>query len=302
MKGFHELRKTNNFDIITCTSCVSMMISEEENYSGHDGTIMLLRVWKPEGQPRAVVIGFHGLGSHSGLQAFVAEQFAAKGFIFYAPDLRGFGTFPGRKGHVDSFDEYDEDINLLMEQIREGHPDEKIFLFGHSLGAVHAVRYVMKYPNAPVAGIIAPCPAVSERLKVNAATRAMGALMAKLNVKTYISNGLDYDLIAKNQDVVQLNKDDPLRFDKATPRFAMEGLAAAQNTSDNAFLIKIPIFVPQAGDDQITIPEKNKDFFDRIGSKDKTWKLYPGLAHQPFEDEGGKEFLADIFAWIEERL
>jgi len=278
------------------------MSSEEEHYSGYDGTIMLLRVWKPEGTPRAVVIGLHGLGSHSGLQEFVAKQFALKGFIFYAPDLRGFGTFPGRKGHVDSYDEYDEDIKQLVEQIQEGHPDAKIFLFGHSLGAVHAARYVMKYPNAPIAGLITPCPAVSERLKVNAATRAMGAAMSKLNVKMYIDNGLDFDLIAQNQEVVKLNREDPLRFDKATPRYAMEGLAAAKDTAENAYRIKLPIFIQQAGEDQITIPEKNKEYFDRIGSEDKTWKLYPGLYHQPFEDEGGAEFLADMFSWIEERL
>ncbi len=278
------------------------MSSEEEHYSGYDGTIMLLRVWKPEGTPRAVVIGLHGLGSHSGLQEFVAKQFASKGFIFYAPDLRGFGTFPGRKGHVDSYDEYDEDIKQLVEQIQEGHPDAKIFLFGHSLGAVHAARYVMKYPNAPIAGLITPCPAVSERLKVSAATRAMGAAMSKLNVKMYIDNGLNFDLIAQNQEVVKLNREDPLRFDKATPRYAMEGLAAAKDTAENAYRIKLPIFIQQGGDDEITIPEKNKEYFDRIGSEDKTWKLYPGLWHQPFEDEGGEQFLADIFSWIEVRL
>jgi len=278
------------------------MSNEEEHYSGYDGTIMLLRVWKPEGIPRAVVIGLHGLGSHSGLQEFVAKQFTSRGFIFYAPDLRGFGTFPGRKGHVDSFDEYDEDIKLLVEQIKEGHTDAKIFLFGHSLGAVHAARYVLKYPNAPVDGLITPCPAVSERLKVSAATRAMGAAMSRLNVKMYIDNGLDYNLLAQNQEVVKLNREDPLRFDKATPRYAMEGLAAAKDTTESAYRIKHPIFIQQAGDDQITIPEKNKEYFDRIGSKDKTWKLYPGLWHQPFEDEGGEEFLADIFSWIEERL
>ncbi|MHA1135014.1 MAG: lysophospholipase [Candidatus Thorarchaeota archaeon] len=278
------------------------MSNEEEHYTGHDGTTMLLRVWKPEGPPRAVVIGFHGLGSHSGLQEFVAKQFASKGFIFYAPDLRGFGTFPGRKGHVDSYDEYDEDIKLLVEQIKEGHADDKLFLFGHSLGAVHAARYVMKYPRAPVDGLIAPSPAVSEKLKVSAATRAMGAAMSKLNVKMYIDNGLDYDLLAQNHEVVQLNKDDPLRFDKVTPRYAIEGLNASKDTNESANRIKHPIFVPQPGEDQITIPEQNKEFFDRIGSEDKTWKLYPGLWHQPFEDEGGEVVLADVFSWIEERL
>jgi alpha-beta hydrolase superfamily lysophospholipase len=278
------------------------MISEEEHYSGHDGTIMLLRVWKPEGIPRAVVVGLHGLGSHSGLQEFVAKQFASQGFIFYAPDLRGFGTFPGRKGHVDSYDEYDEDIKLLIEQIVEGHADAKLFLFGHSLGAVHAARYIMRYPNAPVSGFILPCPAVSERLTVSAATRAIAAGLSKLNVKQYFDNGLDFDKLARNPEVVKKNKEDPLRFDKATPRYAVEGLNASKDTFDSAYRIKLPVFVPQAGDDQITIPEKNKEFFDRIGSEDKTWKLYPGLWHQPFEDEGGAEFLSDIFSWITERL
>ena len=279
-----------------------LMSSEEEHYSGHDGTIMLLRVWKPEGPPRGVIIGFHGLGSHSGLQEFVAKQFASKGFVFYAPDLRGFGTFPGRKGHVESYDEYDEDIKLLVDQVKEGHPEEKLFLFGHSLGAVHAARYTMKYPDAPVTGLILPCPAVSEQLSVSAVTRAMAAGMSKLNVKSYFDNGLVHDKLAQNPAVVQMNKDDPLRFDKATPRYAIEGLGASKDTFDNAYRIKHPVFVPQAGNDQITVPEKNQEFFGRIGSDDKTWKLYPDLWHQPFQDEGGEIVLSDVFSWIEERL
>ena len=278
------------------------MSSKEEHYSGHDGTIMLLRVWEPEGPPRAVVVGFHGLGSHSGLLEFIATQYTSKGFIFYAPDLRGFGTYPGKKGHIESYDEYDEDLNLLVEQIREGHPDAKLFLFGHSLGGVHAVRYVLKYPNAPIDGIIMPCPAVSEKLKVGKATRAIGSLLSKLNVKSYISNGLDLDVLARNPDVIKLNKEDPLRVDSVTPRYAMEGLKASKDTFESAYRIKHPVLVQQAGGDLIVIPEKNKEFYDKISSEDKTWKLYPDLYHQPYEDEGGEEVLSDMVTWIEERL
>ncbi|MBE0527559.1 MAG: alpha/beta hydrolase, partial [Candidatus Thorarchaeota archaeon] len=202
----------------------------------------------------------------------------------------------------ESYDEYDEDIKLLVEQVKEGHPDEKLFLFGHSLGSVHAARYTMKYPSAPIQGLILPCPAVSERLKISAATRTMAAGLSKLNVKSYFDNGLDLEKLASNPAVIKLNKEDPLRFDKATPRYAIEGLNASKDTFENAYRIKHPVLVLQTGEDQILIPEKNKEFFDNIGSKDKTWKLYPGLNHQPFEDEGGEVVLADIFSWIEERL
>ncbi len=263
---------------------------------------MLLRVWKPEGPPRAVVVGFHGLGSQSGLLEFMASQFTSKGFIFYAPDLRGFGTYPGKKGHVDSYDEYDEDLNLLIEQIREGHPDEKMFLYGHSLGSVHAVRYLFKYPNASVDGLILPSPGVSEKLKVSGAIRAIGALLSKFNIKTYIDNGLDLTLLAQNPEVIKLNLEDPLRFEKVTPRYAIEGLKASKDTFESAYRIKHPVLVQQPGRDLIVVPEENKEFYDKISSEDKTWKLYPDLYHQLYEDEGGEKVLADMFTWIEERL
>lgn len=281
---------------------MEIMSGEEEQYSGYDGTIMLLRVWKSAEPPRAVIIGLHGLGSHSGLLSFIGKQFASHGYIFYAPDMRGFGTYPGRKGHVNSFKEHIEDIRVLVEEIREGHPDEKVFLYGHSLGSLFAADFHLDYPNAPISGIIIPCPAVSERLEVGKVTRLIGSLLSKLNVKTYIDDGLRLDLIAKNPEVIQRNKDDPLRFDKVTPRYAIEGLKATKRVFESAYRIKAPVLVQQTAEDVILIPERNKEFYDNIGSKDKTWKLYPGLYHEPFEDPGGEVVLADIFKWLDERL
>ena len=110
------------------------------------------------------------------------------------------------------------------------------------------------------------------------------------------------DYISRNQEVVQRNMEDPLRFDKVTPRYAIEGLKASKKLFESASRIKSPVLVQQTGEDMILIPEKNKEFFDNIGSEDKTWKLYPGLYHEPFEEPGGDQFLADIFSWIEERL
>jgi alpha-beta hydrolase superfamily lysophospholipase len=278
------------------------MSTEEEHYSGYDGTIMLLRVWMPEVTSKAVVLGIHGLGSHSGLLSFLGEKFASKSYTFYAPDMRGFGTYPGLKGHVERYGEYTDDIDSLVEQLREGHPDDKLFLFGHSLGGMHVANYTIKHPNAPIDGIIIPCPAVSERLEVSKPARAIASLLSKLNVKNYVSNGLNFDYLSKNPEVVKRNREDPLRFDKVTPRFAVEGLKASKETFMSANRIHFPVLVQQSGDDRILIPEKNKEFFDNIASEDKTWKLYPGLYHEPFEEPGGEEVLSDMFSWIEKRL
>ena len=179
---------------------------EESTYSGHDGTEMLLRIWHPDtASSRGPVVGIHGLGSHSGLMSFMAESFAEKGFTFYAPDLRGFGTFSGMKGHVESFDEYIDDMHALMKLVREKQDSGRLILFGHSLGGLHVIRYIARHPNEVDAAII-PCPAVSERLKMGSAIRAIASLLSKVNSKKYFDTGLDLDILARNPDVVQRDR------------------------------------------------------------------------------------------------
>lgn len=274
---------------------------EESEYAGYDGKKMFMRIWKPEGPPKAVVLGIHGLGAHSGLISYVGEYFAKNQYIFYAPDMRGFGKFEGLKGHVDSFDEFVQDLDSLVTYLKQSHPSEKLFMYGHSLGGLWVINYILQHPEG-ISGIMTPCPAVSERLKISGAARAIVSMLSKLNVKRYFDTGLDLNLIARNPDVVRRNKEDPLRFDKATPRFATEGFKARENGFNRAEEIELPIILQQSGEDLILIPEENKKFFDRIASKDKTWKLYEGLYHEPFEDEGGAEFLADMMSWLDARV
>jgi len=277
------------------------MKTEESEYVGYDGTKMFLRAWLPDAEPRALVIGIHGLGSHSGLMSFHGENFAAKGMAFFVPDLRGFGNNPGLKGHVEKFDEYIEDMNSLVAQLKDRMPNKPTYMFGHSLGGLHVIRYAATYPDE-LDGIIIPCPAVSERLEVSAGLRIMAKLLSKLNIKKTFNNGLNFDLLSRNPEVVRRNREDPLRVDAVTPRFAVEGLAARVEGAKLGPKITLPVLEQQAGDDLILIPEENKAFFDTIASSDKTFKLYPGLYHDPFEEPGGDEFVADMFSWLEEKL
>jgi len=274
-------------------------MSEESTYQGFDGTTMLMRIWRPESEPKAIVLGIHGLGSHSDLLSFIAEQFISNGYIFYAPDMRAFGTFPGRKGHVESYDEYIKDMESMVAYLKLMHHDTKLFLFGHSLGGLHIIRYIANHPGE-ADGIMIPCPAVSERLKMSGAVRALLSFLSKLNAKIYFNNGLDYELISRNPEIVKINREDPLRFDKVTPRYGIEGLKASQDGFTLAGKITLPVLLQQTEQDMILDPERNKEFFDNISSEDKTWKLYPDLYHEPFQEEGGEEVFADLFSWLDE--
>jgi alpha-beta hydrolase superfamily lysophospholipase len=200
---------------------------------------------------------------------------------------------------VESYDEYIDDMESLVAYLKLMHHDSKLFLFGHSLGGLHVIRYIANHPGE-ADGIIIPCPAVSERLKMSGALRAMAKFLSKLNAKMYFSNGLDYELISRNPEVVKRNREDPLRFDKATPRYGIEGFKASEEGFNLANKITLPVLVQQSGDDMIVDPERNKEFYDNIASEDKTWKLYPGLYHEPFQEDGSDEVLADMFSWLSE--
>ncbi len=277
------------------------MVNEESTYVGHEGKTMFMQYWLPKGEPTVVVLGIHGLGGHSGELAFIAEYFCERGVAFYAPDLRGFGRNEDEMGHVDDFDEYTEDINSIVSYLQLKYDDNKLFLFGHSLGGLHVLRYAIAYPET-ISGIMVTCPAVSERLETSQFLRKILSGLSWINIKTRFDTGLNLDLVAKNPEVVKRHKEDPLRVEKVTPRFAKEGLEAKDKMFESADELKVPIILAQSGDDRILVPEDNKDFYDRIASEDKTWKLYDGLFHEPFEDEGGKKMLDDLYEWLSARV
>ena len=69
------------------------MISEgeemkESTFKGVGGLNIATKSWQPEGKPRGIMILIHGFNAHSGYMVWPAEQFAAKGFVVYALDLR----------------------------------------------------------------------------------------------------------------------------------------------------------------------------------------------------------------------
>ena len=262
---------------------------------------MFLRVWHPDGEPRAVVLCIHGLGAHSGLLKTPCEYFASAGFKVYAPDIRGFGHYNGTKGHVESIDEYVKDIDTLIDTIREENPDKKLFLWGHSFGGLLSVLYAHENQHR-VDGMIIVSPGLSERLNVSPIVRALAKVLSALNIKRPFPNGLDLDLISKNPAVVRRNKEDSLRYDFATARLAVEGLSSTERARNAAPEIAIPALVQQPDEDLIVVPEVTRQFYENLAAADKTYRSYEGLYHEPFEEEGGEQVLADAVEWIERHL
>jgi alpha-beta hydrolase superfamily lysophospholipase len=284
------------------TGIVMAMKYEEMKYVGYDGTHMFMALWHPDvDSPRALLIVLHGLGSHAGDFRNVGQYFAEHEFAVFIPDLRGFGHYSGLKGHVMRFDEYIEDIENLVMQAKDRYLNKVTFLFGSSLGGMNAIRYIVKYPR-DVDGLILQSPAVGQMLKIGIGKKLAGYILSLLNIKRYFSSDLIYEDLSRNPSVIKEHETDPLRFENVTPRFGIEGLRAADDAFRSAEFIAMPILIQQAGQDKIIDTEKNKQFFDRISSKDKTWILYDELYHELHVEPESNLVLGDMEAWLEKRL
>jgi acylglycerol lipase len=275
---------------------------EESKYIGYDGTRMYMANWLPDDMnPRALLVVAHGLGSHGGDFASMGEYLAERGIAVFAPDLRGFGHYSGRKGHVMRFDEYIEDMDNLVMQVKDRFLNKLTYVFGSSFGGVVVIRYVTRYPNI-VDGLMLQVPGLSPTLGVGKAEYAMGRLLSLLNVKRYVDNKVDFSKTTRSPEVAKKHESDPLRFQMVTPRFGIEGLKAAKEAFLSAGLIHMPVLLQQAGADMMVDPDRIREFYDNLASTDKTWILYDGLYHELHEEPEKERVLGDMMQWLEKRL
>ena len=66
--------------------------------------------------------------------------------------------------------------------------------------------------------------------------------------------------------------------------------------------IKIPVLMLIGGQDPVVSAAANREFFDRLGSADKTFLLYPKMLHEPFNEVGRQEVFDDLARWLDARI
>lgn len=100
-------------------------------------------------------------------------------------------------------------------------------------------------------------------------------------------------------DVVKAYVDDPLVYNVITPRLAHEMNRYVVIGAQNAFKIKVPVLIQLGSKD--TAFSRQRDLFDMVGAKDKTYKLYEGLKHEVYNELAADRalVLADLRHWLD---
>ncbi len=271
----------------------------EETFESVGGLKIFLRSWRPDAKPRAVVVICHGVNSHGGQYIWVAEQFVKAGYVAYALDLRGRGKSDGERFFVEDVKEYVADVAGAVKIAKSREPNLPVFLLGHSAGGVVSSVYVIEN-QAGLAGFI--CESFAFQVP------APGFALAAIKGVSHIAPRLPV-LKLKNEDfsrdpraVAALNSD-PLIAHEVQPAITVAALVRADERLREEFpRITLPVLIMHGTDDRATVCHGSEFFYETVGSKDRTLKLYDGHYHDLLNDIGKEDVMADITAWIDKHL
>ncbi len=257
-----------------------------------DGLMLATRRWEVAA-PGATLLIVHGVSEHFGRWTHVAEFFAARGFEVRAYDHRGHGRSSGDRIHVDHFEDYVNDLRLMVDEARDDLP---LVMYGHSMGGLIATRYAESdHPQPDLLVLSAPA------LDAN----APGPLKLAAKLVSKVLPGLRLAAPTKGE---QLSRDpaigeayfaDPLVDLKGTARFGAEFLEAMERSRAALGKVRVPTLVIHGGDDTLVPPAASAPLA-AIAGVDR--RVFPGLRHEMHNEPEQLEVLEYVAAWLDGQL
>lgn len=253
----------------------------------------LVRRWEPTTSAMAEVVLIHGLAEHSGRYERTGSLLAEAGLGVTAPDLIGFGATGGRRGHVDDWAHFLDQVQARMEEAEAtGLPT---VLMGHSMGGLIALEYALsERPRPDLLVLTAPGLAGGAAWQ-----RAIGPVLGRLAPRLKVPNSLTADQLSRDPAVGEAYFADPLVCTASTTGFGALLFAAMDRTRAALDRLSIPTYVIHGGTDTIVPPAATVELGDLPGVERH---LHPALRHEVLNEPEGPELVASICEWIESRI
>jgi alpha-beta hydrolase superfamily lysophospholipase len=252
-------------------------------------------------QPKAHVGIVHGYADHCGRYRKFIEALVSEGFAAHAFDYRGHGQADGRRGHCDHFSDYVDDLDAFWSRVRTASGAQKAFLVAHSHGGLMAIHYQARHP-AGLSGMVLSSPYLRLAFKPPPLKVAAARVIEKVIPWLPIKSGLRPDQLTRDPLAQKAVERDHLYNHAATPRWFSESTRAQEAALAMASSFTLPVFVFCGSADPIASPQATRSFADHLASRDKKFKEYPGMVHEPLNDVGKEEVWKDISNWISKHL
>ena len=256
--------------------------------------------WLPAvDQPQAVAVIAHGLGEHSGFYLPVTRFLLGRGMAVYAHDHRGFGKSDGRRGHVDRYECYVEDLRGLVERAHAEQPGLPMVLVGHSMGGTIALLFSQRYPET-ISCAVYSAPALILRRRIPLVQRTLALSMSRLR-PTFTSTGtIDPTILTRDPAMQQEVRVDRWRHANVSARLYTELFTRGpHDVLAHLDRLSVPFLILHGLSDPLVLPDGSRQVYEGAPARGKAIQLYPGLLHEAFREVEREQVFADVAAWLE---
>ncbi|HEX9488946.1 MAG TPA: alpha/beta hydrolase [Stellaceae bacterium] len=268
-----------------------------------DGTPLPLRVWLPQGKPKAVILALHGFNDYSNAFTDPAEAWAKDGIATYAYDQRGFGEAP-QHGRWPGERQLTDDLATASRLLHARHPGVPLYLLGESMGGaviIAAVTGAAGTPPPAADGIILTAPAVWGRDTMNVFERAaLWTGDALFPGMTLTGRGLKIKP-SDNIEMLRGLSRDPLVI-KETRVDTIKGLVDLMDTALAAApAVTAPMLLLAGDRDEVVPPGATRLWIDHLPYQARMTRriaLYAEGYHMLLRDLEAPLVLHDVESWI----
>ncbi len=269
-----------------------------------DGQRLHFRHWTAREPRRGLIVGLHGIQSHSGWYTWSSQRLAEAGYEVYFPDRRGSGLNGYRRGHADHGLRLIHDVRQVIRLARDeqGGSSESslpLTLMAVSWGGKIAAALAALWPDA-ADRLALLYPGLVPRVRPTALQRRKLALARTFDRRF---EGVDIPLtdpalFTQDPEYQQFIAEDPLALHRVTSGFLNAGLDLDRIIHDHGTNIRIPTLLMLCGQDQIIDSHSTARMVAGFGCSRLTILRYQKARHTLEFEPQRNEFLADLIGWL----
>ena len=262
-----------------------------------DGLTLRTYQWPSSAEPRAHLLLVHGIAEHAGRYGHVAARLGQAGIVTHAYDQRGFGGSDGPRAHVDRWSDYHDDLADQLSLVRASSTGLPVVLYGHSMGGLTALGYVLADPARPLPDLLVlSAPAIDAI--VPAWKRRLAGILAVLSPRFAVANAFPKGGLSSDPAVEAAYLADPLAVHRTTARLGIslfKEQARVQARLAQGGPLPVTTYVLHGADDPF-VPEWVSGALE--GRANVTRRVYPGLRHETHNEPTGLSVIDDTARWI----
>lgn len=278
------------------------MLSETKKINLRDGECLHAHI-NEKGRTRWLIVT-HGLGEYSERHNYMHSLFSQyMNICLY--DLRGHGLSTGKRGHIEDFKDFAEDLGEVIEYLKDAYNMQEYVLFGHSMGGLITASYMQRlvkssfYPQK----VYLSSPAVAGTGFLGSmfklAPMSVMHLLKSLPFSIEVEGLLDLSRLSHDPRVYESYVTDPMNTLKIHTKLFFEILNESREVFSKPLRVNCELYCSVGTMDGLVDPDSIIKYFSQV-EKNAKLKVIKGGYHE-LHNEIDK-YNNEYFAFLKDSL